>query len=68
MSSSQHSNRTNILKIVQNDIANASSVVTLTENGWDNFIRIMEEPFVHNEKLQSAFNKLQEVEVISEKS
>ena len=56
--------RINILKIAQNDIANASlnTAVTLTENGWNNFVRIMEEPFVRNKKLQSAFDKLREIE------
>lgn len=49
--------RTNMLKIAQNDIDNAS-VVSLNQREWDNFIAIIKEPFKPNKNLKAAFENL----------
>ena len=56
--------RTNMLKIAQKDVSRASldTTISLNQKEWDNIVKIMEKPFVPNEKLKSAFDKLREIE------
>lgn len=56
--------RTNMLKIAQRDIENASlqTTISLNQKEWNNFIAIMEEPFKPNKNLKSAFEELDKLE------